>query len=221
MDGLGLPLALFLAAVVLALYAVEDDRPALFRFAKPAATLFLFGIAGVPPQGILGTLVLVGIAFSLAADIALLSDGQPAFITGLVLALGAHLAYAFAFGAGNGAPEGLAPFVPLAIFGIASVWLVRTLWPTVGSLRGPFVLYAAAITMMVTALFGTLAGPWPPPVSIAAAVGAVLFYFSDANLAWNRFALPYAHGQTVTLSLYWAGQLGIALAARWAGVLGG
>ena len=43
---------------------------------------------------------------------------------------------------------------------------------------------------------------------------------SRANCSGHRkpfTSYPYPHGQTVTLSLYWAGQLGIALAARWTG----
>jgi hypothetical protein len=76
-------------------------------------------------------------------------------------------------------------------------------------------IYTAACTAMAAAAMSTLAGGWAPRASAAAAVGAVLFYLSDANLAWNDFVEPYDHGQTITLSLYWAGQLGIASAVRW------
>jgi len=64
--------------------------------------------------------------------------------------------------------------------------------------------------------FATLAGPWPPAAAAAGAVGALFFYLSDATLAWNRFVEPFPRGRTLTLLLYWIGQLGIALAARWA-----
>ncbi len=45
--------------------------------------------------------------------------------------------------------------------------------------------------------------------------GAVSFYLSDALLAWTRFRQPLPLQQTLNLALYWTGQLGIALGARW------
>ena len=46
-----------------------------------------------------------------------------------------------------------------------------------------------------------------------AAVGAVLFYVSDASLALNRFRQPIPHGALLAMGVYWLGQLGIAIAA--------
>jgi uncharacterized membrane protein YhhN len=94
---------------------------------------------------------------------------------------------------------------------------VHRLWTGVApTLRGPVVLYASAITAMAAGAFATMAGHWPPAASAAAAGGALFFFYSDATLAWNRFVHPLRHGQTINLILYWMGQLGIALAARWA-----
>jgi hypothetical protein len=42
----------------------------------------------------------------------------------------------------------------------------------------------------------------------------VLFYISDATLAWNKFRRPVPHASIVTMGVYWLGQIGIALAAR-------
>ena len=47
--------------------------------------------------------------------------------------------------------------------------------------------------------------------ALLALVGAGLFVFSDAALAWNRFRRPFAGAQVVVLSSYFAGQCGIAL----------
>ena len=46
-----------------------------------------------------------------------------------------------------------------------------------------------------------------------AAVGAVLFYISDASLALNRFRQPIPHSALLAMGVYWLGQLGIAIAA--------
>jgi len=44
----------------------------------------------------------------------------------------------------------------------------------------------------------------------------VLFYISDATLAWDKFRRPIKHATIVTMGVYWVGQIGIVLAARMA-----
>jgi uncharacterized membrane protein YhhN len=149
-------------------------------------------------------------------DTALLSKSRSAFLVGLFAFLVAHLLYAAGFLWGEAAGPWWSPAVGIVIFGTASGWLVRRMWGgLVPALRVPLVIYTAACTAMAAMAMATLAGPWPPLASAAAAAGAALFFVSDANIAWLDFVEPYPHGQTVTLSLYWTGQLGIALAARW------
>jgi uncharacterized membrane protein YhhN len=210
------PLALFAIAVVVALLGVEIKRRLLLIVAKPIATLALVAVALSGPPTMAVVLVALGLALSVIGDTALLSKSRAAFLVGLTAFLVAHLLYAAAFLLGGGAGPTWTPLVGVAIFGSASGWLVRRMWGgLVPALRGPLVLYTASCTAMAAAAFSTLTGAWPEQATAAAALGAVLFYLSDANLAWNDFVEPYPHGQTVTLSLYWAGQLGIALAARW------
>ena len=99
---------------------------------------------------------------------------------------------------------------------LSSIWLVRKIWRGVEpSMRGPVVAYAAAITAMVGAAYLVLAGTWPAYITIPITAGAVSFYLSDALLAWTRFRHPLPLQQTLNLALYWTGQLGIALGARW------
>jgi uncharacterized membrane protein YhhN len=213
-DDVSDPLTVFVVAVGAALFSVETGGRRLLALAKPVATLSLAAVVWRGGGDLLQMLVFAGIALSVLGDVALLFEGPGALLLGLLLFLGAHLAYTAAFLLRGAAPV-WAPAVGLLVFGTTSGWLVRRLWPAVGNLRGPLVLYAAAITAMGAAAFATLAGGWPPAASAAAAIGALLFYLSDATLAWNRFVEPFPHGQTVTLLLYWIGQAGIALAARW------
>ena len=99
---------------------------------------------------------------------------------------------------------------------MASAWLVHKLWPHIGrGLRGPVVLYALAISLMVGAAYVLLGGSWPTYVTFPITAGAVSFYLSDAILAWTRFRAPLPMQQTLNLTFYWIGQLGIALGARW------
>jgi uncharacterized membrane protein YhhN len=82
-------------------------------------------------------------------------------------------------------------------------------------LRGPVVAYGFFITAMVGAAYLVLAGGWPAYITIPITAGAVSFSLSDALLAWTRFRQPLPLQQTLNLALYWTGQLGIALGARW------
>jgi alkenylglycerophosphocholine/alkenylglycerophosphoethanolamine hydrolase len=99
---------------------------------------------------------------------------------------------------------------------LASIWLLRRLWPGIGpGLRGPVLFYGVAITAMVGSAYVLLAGPWPSYITVPITAGAVSFYLSDALLAWGRFRRPIPMQQTLNLAFYWTGQLGIALGTRW------
>lgn len=215
MTDVAQPLVLFAVAVVVALLGVELKRRVLLVLAKPMATLALVAVVWDGPSSLTEALVGVGLLLSTVGDAALLVKGSRAFMVGLGTFLVAHLLYAAAFLL-TGQGTTWSPLVGVVIFGAASGWLVRRMWPTLmPALRGPLVLYTAACTAMSAAALSTLTGGWPPEAAAAAAIGGTLFFISDANLAWNDFVEAYPHGQTVTLSLYWTGQLGIALAARW------
>ena len=67
------------------------------------------------------------------------------------------------------------------------------------------VVSSAALGIALVVVFGTLA-----------IIGAVLFYISDATLAWDKFRRPVKHAAIVTMGVYWVGQIGIVLAARMA-----
>ena len=218
MPQLSDPLVLYAIAVVVALLGVELERRFLLILAKPIATLALIGVVVEGPATLTVMLVAVGLGFSVIGDTVLLSNSRSAFVVGLFAFLVAHLLYATAFLWGGGVGPLWTTLVGVVIFGAASGWLVRRMWGgLVPTLRVPLVIYCACCSAMAATALATLAGPWPAWASMAAAAGALLFFLSDANIAWLDFVEPYPHGQTVTLSLYWAGQLGIALAARWTG----
>jgi uncharacterized membrane protein YhhN len=212
------PLLLFAGAVVAALLGVELRQRGLLIVGKPLATLALVPAVLEAPSSLTVNLVAGGLVLSAVGDAALLSKRRSAFMVGLLSFLVAHVLYAGAFLLGGGMGAAWTPLVGVVIFGSASGWLVRRMWGgLVPSLRMPLVIYTATCTAMASVALATLTGPWPETASIVAAGGGTLFFLSDANLAWVDFVEPYPHGQTVTLSLYWAGQLGITLAARWSG----
>jgi uncharacterized membrane protein YhhN len=219
-QGAWLPLAAFAGLFVVALVALETGKRRVFWLAKPAVTASLIWVVGRPLAGDMAPMqaVPVGLLCAAAGDLALVSERPIALPIGIAWFLIAHFQYTVAFVTAAGpdfsVPVAIAAAVP---FAVATILLVRKIWPGVSAkLRAPVVLYGAVITVMVVSAQVLLAGPWPALVSLTAAAGALLFYVSDAMLALGQFHRRLPHGQAVGLAFYWTGQLGIALAARWA-----
>lgn len=214
MAPLGLSLILYAAAVVVALIGAVSRTPMAIGVGKPMATVLLFAVLGGMPSDLFGTMVFNALILSLAADITLLADGQEALVVGLGLFLVAHLCYGLAFfGAG---PGGWLAVPGLAVFGACSAWLVRRQWRGIDpKLRVPVGAHALSLSIMMAGVFSTLAGQASLELVVVAAVGATLFYFSQALLPWARLRRSSVWAQTTTLALYWGGQICLVLAARW------
>ena len=85
--------------------------------------------------------------------------------------------------------------------GALTVWL----WPGLGGLAAPVLVYIAALTAMATAAIG--AGPRYPPV----ASGAILFVVSDSLIGVGRFRGPLPLGEYVVWATYFIAQCCLAL----------
>ncbi len=206
---------LFLTSAVVGVLASLTHRPAVLRVAKPLTTMLLFVVVGWP-QSRFAWLIALGILFSLGGDVALLGDPKKTFLIGLGLFLVAHASYIVAFvgaviGAGSDAGLWSPSLIGAALVMVfVTTMLLRKLWPGAAGIRAPLVGYAVALgTMVVTAVAAAGAGASP-----LIAVGAALFYVSDATLALDNFHRPIKRSAILTLGVYWLGQLGIALAAR-------
>jgi uncharacterized membrane protein YhhN len=214
-----LPLALLIfgALAMIALLTADGRWRWLFLFAKPATTLSLLLVTGMPSQDRFGVLVVGALLLSVLGDMALLHDSIGFFLTGILLFLLAHAAFASAFLLGGGrGPLDPTALVGFGIMGLSSTWLLRRIWSRIDSgLRAPILIYGVAITSMVGAAYVLLGGPWPFYITVPITAGAVSFYLGDAILAWGRFRHPLPMQQTMNLAFYWTGQLGIALGARW------
>ena len=175
---------------------------------KPLTTTILIGIAGAS-AGEHGAryqaAIVVGLVCSLAGDIFLMLP-RDRFMAGLGSFLVAHLAYLAAFS--SGVPLGAAPALAAPLV-VLAVLLLRLLWPKLGSLRLPVVLYTAAILLMV---WQAVAWRWTAHTlgSGLAAGGALLFMTSDAVLALNRFRRPIRGAQVLIMVTYVAAQALIA-----------
>jgi uncharacterized membrane protein YhhN len=199
----------------LAVIGAETNRRWLAAITKPIATAALLLVVGPPPTATFEKLIAIGIIFSILGDAFLVVEGERAFFAGTSAFLTAQILYATAFWSMR-APE--RPIAPVAlVVVVVSALLVANLWRPAGMMRPAVVVYAGAITLMVGSALGTVGGSLPLMAAMCAAGGAVLFYISDATLAWNKFRRPVKNAAVVTMGVYWVGQIGIALAARISG----
>lgn len=177
-------------------------------FFKPLTVLCIFAIALTIPGAPVGryrAAVLAGLICSIAGDVFLMIPADR-FLPGVASFLLAHLAYIAAFT--DGVPFGAEPLwlIPFAVLGAAMLVL---LWPRLGAMRGPVVVYLAVIVAMAWQAAGR-AVTLGSHSALLAAAGASLFVISDTALALNRFRRPFRTAQAVILPTYYAAQLLIA-----------
>ena len=124
------------------------------------------------------------------------------FLAGLVAALVEHLAYIAGFRTRE-LELGLlvvAVLIALVSVGVFLPPIYRALRAGHPSLVWPVFAYVAVFVVMVASAGGT--------GSLVAIAGALLFFYSDAILAWNRFVRPLPMGRIVNIVPY---HLGVAL----------
>lgn len=213
MSSLSIIVAVYAVSAATGVVASLTSRRLLFAVAKPLTTALLFVVVGFPQSGF-ARLIDLGIAFSLAGDVALMLPAKNAFLLGLAIFLGAHIAYISAF-VGVAGLGVLSPPAAVAalVTALATGLLLRRLWPRAAGIRAPLIIYACALgTMVVTAVAAVSASGGDLPVAVA--LGAAMFYVGDASLAIDKFDKPIKYAPLLTLGVYWLGQLAIALGAR-------
>jgi uncharacterized membrane protein YhhN len=201
---------LVLAAMSAVLHLIAEYRGAkrLTYIFKPLTTALLVAVAAaIPPaDSVYSAAVLAGLLLSLAGDVFLMLP-RDRFIAGLLSFLAAHIAYLAAFSRGVAFGSRPILLLPYAVAALAVLW---RLWPSLGKLRLPVVVYVGALVAMAwqAAVRATVLDSGP---AYAAAVGAALFVVSDATLAINRFHKPFRAAQALIMTTYVAAQMLIAL----------
>ena len=184
------------------------DRRRLVYVFKPLTTALIILFALLLPATAAASyklLVVLGLLCSLAGDVFLMLP-QDRFIPGLVSFLIAHLFYIAAFTRGVGFDLAWWPLLLYLLYGGVMLTL---LWPRLGAMRVPVLVYMAVILIMGWQALarwltlGTLAAG-------LAAVGALLFVISDSVLALDRFRGRFVMARLLVLSTYFAAQWLIA-----------
>jgi len=150
-------------------------------------------------------LVFLGLIACLAGDILLLDEAR--FAYGLASFLLAHLVFSFVL---FNLSKGELRYFPLVILLFVGAGFYYFLYPELGELAIPVAVYLCCISTMCW-LGINLYLLRPSPASNLLCIAGLLFVFSDAIIAVNKFLLPFSLSQVVILTTYW---LSISLIAN-------
>lgn len=186
--------------------------PWLHYLCKPAATLLIAAMVlrlGAAAEPGYRRAIFVGLLLSTAGDVFLMLPGDW-FVFGLASFLCAHVAYLV------GLCRRARPFAaawPFLAYAALAGSVLYVLWPHLpGELRIPVIVYVAVLAAMAA----QAAAVWrarADRAGAAAALGGACFVLSDATLAIDRFAAPFAAAQALVLVSYWAAQWWIGRSA--------
>ncbi len=203
-----LSILVFASAVLAILSAYQKRRLTHYLF-KPLTVVLIILIAFQSKHAttpFYRQAIIAGLILSLAGDIFLMLP-QDRFIPGLVSFLFAHVFYIVAFTRESGGALSFWTLVPFLLYGCL---MLRVLWPNLGKLKLPVLIYMAVILAMGWTAAGrrllTDQGG-----SLLAFLGAILFIASDSALALDKFRGRFRSAQLLILSTYFTAQWLIAL----------
>lgn len=196
-------LFLFLIASLGDVTAILVNQSLVYVF-KPIILLALIGYYLAQTQAPNQTF-LAALFFCWVGDILLMFQGELYFILGLVAFLTGHVFYIFSFRQFSWA-EGkkLLPTQKVRYsfpIILAATGLVVVLYPKLGALQIPVIVYAMVIMMMaITALFRL--GHTQNSSFVWVFIGAVFFMISDSALAINKFHTPFTGASVLIMLTY-------------------
>jgi alkenylglycerophosphocholine hydrolase len=215
-------LAVGLIAAVTYIIALWAKLPTVQLITKGIPVLCLIVWVFKLPRDRFANLIMAGLIFSLAGDL-ILQVSNDLFVIGLLSFLVAHLLYIAAF-LGVTRRGSWIRLLPFTAWGIIAFLILQ---PYLGSMLLPVAGYIIVIEIMMWRAVATVGAQGKArDFELAAALGAMAFGLSDTLLALNRFiwhdtltmfsiteAAPFI--PTLTITLYWLAQWGLALAAGW------
>ncbi|HEY3402353.1 MAG TPA: lysoplasmalogenase [Ohtaekwangia sp.] len=194
------------------LLAILADWSFLHHLCKPLITvaLFVFYIRAAGTNRSMG--VLLALIFSFAGDTLLLYEDKNGlyFIFGLIAFLLAHVFYILVYRqhraeAGADQLQGVQRARLAFPIILAGSGLVIILYPTLGDLQVPVMVYAAVLVIMVlNALFRM--GRTNQSSFWLVFAGALLFMVSDSLLAINKFFHPITYAGVFIMTTYISAQ---------------
>jgi uncharacterized membrane protein YhhN len=198
-------LILFVIAAIAELVSAVVSIEIIHVIAKPSLmiTLGLYYFFSTNKEDRSRT-VLFALLFSFGGDVLLMNEDY--FIGGLVSFLLAHVLYIFAYRKHRyeeteNALQGIQRIRMAFPIILAGTGLVVVLYPVLGDLRIPVVVYATVLVLMaLNALFRF--GRTSSLSFWLVFIGAVFFMLSDSLLAINKFLMPLSHASFSVMFTY-------------------
>jgi uncharacterized membrane protein YhhN len=215
---------LVLAVAVVDWVAVAKGWKKVEYIAKPwtMGALFLMLVQGLAVTKFTSLPLIffgLGVLFSLSGDVFLMVSyarfSNRWFLAGLVGFLLAHGAYIISLNSPFGTASliwaiGIGIILAMTTARILRRILAGVLEKGLQRLVFPVVAYGTVITLMLLSAILTLYRPdWITSASGLVSLGAVLFYFSDIVLAWNKFVKPIRNGRVINMVAYHLGQIAL------------
>lgn len=201
-----LSLVYFLVGILaIILGSLDSFLPGFIAKALIIPVLITILIVNINPlKNLSHKLMVAGLLFSCAGDIALEFTGVNAFmfIQGLIFFLIAHLMYLTVFFRAPGKNvifgERIWFLIPVLIFGFG---LVYYLYDDLGTMRLPVIAYTIVILAMLSGAINRI-GKVNLTSYYLILAGAVLFVISDSAIAVNKFSHHFAGSGIVVMSTY-------------------
>lgn len=185
---------------------LRTDFPTLHYVAKPTMLIVLGGYFFVQTVGMRTPrtwLMQAALAFAWLGDVFLMFDGTTYFQLGLGSFLLMQVGYTLVFR--NTRQRATPSYGLLALVCAFALGVLLLIWPNLGAMRLPVVVYLLAIAVMVlTTLFRR--GKVPAQSFWWVFGGAVLFMISDSLIAIEKFYGPVPLREWWVMSTYLAAQ---------------
>ena len=178
----------------------------LSLFSKPLLMPLLIGYfvsASGANRSLLKKLVVLALVFSWVGDTVLMFqniDGMY-FIIGLVAFLLAHVMYIVGFTKLKNSTTKVERLAIIVFFLAYSATLVIFLWPGLGNMKAPVMLYALVLTIM--GVLGVIKSTTNHPYIT---FGVLFFVASDSILALNKFLIDVPFNGVLIMGTYIAAQ---------------
>lgn len=196
----------FLADSVLELATNLFPLPILHWFTKPLLMILLLGYFITwtsENKGKLRNMIIIALIMSWFGDwLLIFQEYNPIFfILGLVAFLMAHIAYIIGFLRIENNMPVVNKILIITVFIIYSTGLVYMLWPGLGDMMLPVIVYAMVLTTM--GIIGIIKNN---NQNILVSLGVLLFVASDSLLALNKFLNQFAYSGLFIMITYIAAQ---------------
>lgn len=152
-------------------------------------------------------LLIAALLLSALGDLFLAIRSTDYFIQGLGSFLIAHLLYISIFVKLRAAsPAGSMKSSLIGLIFIISILMIVLLWPYLGALKPPVVIYIAVISLMAIAAIRSRLN------ATLVVSGAFLFLVSDATIAVNKFLEPFSFANAFIWITYFTAQIVLTFA---------